>query len=137
MDNKRNFSAKREAIYRAISSADTHPSAEWIYEQLKQEIPDLSLGTVYRNLNIFKQNGKIKSLGVFNGHERFDFDTSPHSHFVCDCCFSIIDVPGGINLFDKNTCLYVEKECGVKVDSYSVVFYGICRKCRRKQSALR
>ena len=60
MDNKRNFSAKREAIYRAISSADTHPSAEWIYEQLKQEIPDLSLGTVYRNLNIFKQNGKIK-----------------------------------------------------------------------------
>lgn len=132
VEAKRNFSAKREAIYKAISSTDTHPSAEWIYEQLKPEIPDLSLGTVYRNLSVFKQNGKIRSLGVYNGQERFDYNMSPHSHFVCRSCFAIVDIPGEISFFEKNTYLYVEKECGVKVEGHSVVFYGKCKKCRRK-----
>lgn len=132
VEAKRNFSAKREAIYKAISSTNIHPSAEWIYEQLKPEIPDLSLGTVYRNISVFKQNGKIRSLGVFNGQERFDCDMSPHSHFVCETCFSIVDIPGGISFFDKNTYLYIEKECGVRVEGHSVIFRGKCRKCSRK-----
>ena len=129
METKRNFSAKREAIYKVISSTNTHPSAEWIYDQLRQEIPDLSLGTVYRNLTVFKQNGKIKSLGVFNGQERFDYDTSPHSHFVCECCYEIIDIPGGVSFFERNTYRYIERECGVHVEGHSIVFFGKCKKC--------
>ena len=54
-----------------------------IYTALKPENPDLSLATVYRNLRDFCADGMAVSLGVINGHERFDADTSPHSHFVC------------------------------------------------------
>lgn len=132
MQAKRNFSAKREAIYKAIASTKLHPSAEWIYEQLKPEIPDLSLGTVYRNLNVFKQNGKIKSLGVFNGQERFDYDTSEHAHFVCIKCFDIEDIPNSKNLFEKNTYEYVEKKCSAQVTSHSILFYGLCHHCRQQ-----
>ena len=64
MQNKLNFSAKREAIYKTIAESKEHPAAEWIYERLKHDIPDLSLGTVYRNIAVFKEMGIIKSVGV-------------------------------------------------------------------------
>ena len=87
---KRNFSAKREAIYKLLVSAKNHPTAEWVYESLKPEIPDLSLGTVYRNISVFREMGLIKSIGIFNGQERFDADMSQHSHFICTECFTLL-----------------------------------------------
>ena len=83
MERATRYSKKREAILTAIRSSDAHPSAEWIYHTLKSTHPDLSLGTVYRNLLFFQQNGTIQSVGVVNGQERFDAVTAPHSHFVC------------------------------------------------------
>lgn len=132
MQAKRNFSAKREAIYRTLSSTDIHPSAEWVYEQLKPGIPDLSLGTVYRNLSVFKETGLAKSLGVVNGQERFDWDTSQHSHFVCKRCFKIIDVPKNKGFVDRNVYGYVENECHVTIESHSITFYGLCGECSEK-----
>ena len=80
------YSKKREAILNAIRSTTCHPSAEWIYQTLKPTHPDLSLGTVYRNLVFFQQQGQVQSVGVVNGQERFDGNTAPHSHFVCTNC---------------------------------------------------
>ena len=77
------------------SSTDVHPSAEWVYEKLKNDIPGLSLGTVYRNIAVFKDTGIIRSVGVYNGQERFDAVLTPHSHFICTSCFKISDIPGG------------------------------------------
>lgn len=133
MQSKRNFSAKRDAIYRALLSTDKHPTAEWIYEHLKSEIPDLSLGTVYRNIAVFKEMGMVKSIGVVNGQERFDADMSQHSHFICKCCFKIIDIPNKRNFVDGNIYKFVEHECEVKVESHSVAFYGCCRDCQNQQ----
>ena len=65
-------SRKRDAILACVCSTDTHPTAEWVYTQLKPEIPDLSLGTVYRNLAMFRREGIIGSAGVVNGLERYD-----------------------------------------------------------------
>ena len=59
---KRNFSSKRNAIYNVLLNTDTHPSARWVYEQLKPDFPDLSLGTVYRNISLFKNEGTIISV---------------------------------------------------------------------------
>ena len=131
MQCKRNFSAKREAIYRTLSSTDSHPTAEWIYEKLKVQIPDLSLGTVYRNLSVFKEAGLIKSVGVINGHERFDWDTSQHSHFVCSCCFRIIDIPKSRMFIDQNTLSHLENECDVHIQGHSITFYGLCGDCSK------
>ena len=133
MQTKRNFSAKREAIYQAISSTREHPSAERVYEILKPDIPDLSLGTVYRNLSVFKEMGLIKSVGVFNGQERFDWDMSQHSHFVCSECNRIIDIPKGRNMIDESIYHYVAGECGGVVESHSVTFFGVCRECHQKR----
>lgn len=129
MHLKHNFSVKREAIYKTLASAKCHPTAEWVYQQLKPTIPDLSIGTVYRNLTVFKEQGIAKCVAVVNGHERFDADMSPHPHFICNKCFRVLDVPNGRNFADKSTYEYVEEECGVIVNTHNVTFYGICRTC--------
>lgn len=133
MQTKRNFSAKREAIYKKISSSQEHPAAEWVYEQLKPEIPDLSLGTVYRNIAVFKEMGIVKSIGVFNGQERFDWDMTPHSHFVCTGCFRIVDVPKGRSFVDKSMYEFVGSECNAVISGHSICFYGLCSECRSKE----
>ncbi len=132
MQTKRNFSAKREAIYEALSETKTHPTAEWVYNKLKPSIPDLSLGTVYRNLTVFKEIGLAKSVGVVNGQERFDADMSVHPHFVCNKCFKVIDVPKSTNFTDPALYDYIKKEYGAVVESHNVIFYGICRECSEK-----
>ena len=73
----RKHSRKRDAILECLRCTTSHPTAEWVYTQLKPTIPDLSLATVYRNLAMFKAEGTIDSVGVYNGLERFDFRTDP------------------------------------------------------------
>lgn len=70
MEKRQNYSRKREAILSAICSTDIHPTADWIYQKLKPIYPDLSLGTVYRNIARFKEDGLIISVGVVEGQER-------------------------------------------------------------------
>ena len=89
--SKKNF-RKRTAILSFLRQTKDHPSAEMVFNHLKQEIPDLSLGTVYRNLSMFKAQGEIISLGTVNGVERFDGNTAPHVHFVCTDCSAVIDL---------------------------------------------
>ena len=129
LTSKRNFSAKREAIYQTLASTQTHPTAEWVYEQLKPKIPDLSLGTVYRNITVLREMGIAKSVGVVNGQERFDADMSQHSHFVCNKCQKVIDVPQGRNFVDNNIYDYVERNCNVSIENHSVTFFGVCGDC--------
>ena len=93
MERTVRYSKKREAILTAIRGTDCHPSAEWVYQQLKPLHPDLSLGTVYRNLTFFQKSGQIQSVGVVQGQERFDGIVTPHSHFICNCCGTVMDLP--------------------------------------------
>ncbi len=132
MHSKRNFSAKREAIYEVLASTATHPTAEWVYEKLKPRIPDLSLGTVYRNLAVFKDMGIARSVGVVNGQERFDAVTEAHPHFICKNCFRITDIPVAKKVIDSNVYNYIEQECNVEIDTHSITFYGLCSSCREK-----
>ena len=83
---------KRDAILSHLKESHAHPSAETVYAELKQQIPDISLGTVYRNLALCKQQGLIQSLGSVQGVERFDGNVEPHVHFVCNSCGLIRDL---------------------------------------------
>lgn len=94
MEQTRKRSKKRDAILSCLCNTDTHPSAEWIYHQLKPQIPDLSLATVYRNLALFQREGRIISVGVVQNLERFDASVHPHAHFVCTKCGCVLDLPG-------------------------------------------
>jgi Fur family peroxide stress response transcriptional regulator len=131
MEKKQNYSKKREAILEAVRSTDTHPTAEWVYQKLKAGYPDLSLGTVYRNLSAFKEQGVIMSVGVVGGREHYDGNTSPHTHFICSRCGAVLDVPG--NFVSKTQVEKTASDCGFKVTSSEVMLRGICGECLKKE----
>ena len=121
----RKHSKKRDAILECLRSTDCHPSADWVYAKLKPVIPNLSLGTVYRNLALFRSEGTITSVGVVDGFERFDADTSPHMHFVCSKCGAVIDVGAG----DIPEPLLAGASLAGSVESCRITFSGVCHKC--------
>ena len=124
--SKRNFSSKRNAIYEAVCSTDTHPSAKWVYEKLKPDIPDLSLGTVYRNISLFKNEGKIAVICNVNGEERIDGNTRPHPHFVCNKCGNVYDVG---HLQSQVEHISELTNAGFLVESKYIIYYGKCPNC--------
>lgn len=128
MERVRKHSRKRDAILDCIRQTKCHPSAEWVYQQLKPEFPDLSLGTVYRNIAMFKEEGVIQSIGVVNGLERYDCHTAPHTHFVCTCCGSVQDLEAAI--LPPQAMEDAERVSGGTVAGYQLQFFGRCAKCR-------
>ncbi len=127
--SKRIFSKKREAVYQTIASTTTHPSAEWVYNQLKEEYPELSVGTVYRNISVFKDLGLVKTVGVVNGQERFDACVTPHPHLVCRLCGSVTDLNIKLPISSSRLYALLKAEYGIKVDDYALTLYGLCQKC--------
>ncbi|MDR1143567.1 MAG: transcriptional repressor [Spirochaetaceae bacterium] len=129
METPRKHSIKRDAILKLLRSTATHPGAQWVYSQLKPRIPDLSLATVYRNLNIFRQEGLALSLGAVNGEERFDGTVEPHPHFICGRCGVVLDLPPEeaetlLQGFEKNL-----EGLPFSIDFRRTVFYGLCDGC--------
>ena len=121
---------KRNAILSCVRCTDTHPSADWVYAQLKPEYPDISLGTVYRNLSLFKKQGLIASVGTVGGIERFDGNTCPHVHFICTACDAVIDLP---QMAVPNTLSSeAANQTGAKIDSCNLSFTGVCARCQSK-----
>lgn len=122
---------KRNAILSCLRSSRQHPSAETVFESLKQEYPDLSLGTVYRNLSLFKEQGAIISLGTVNGVERFDGNVSPHVHFICNGCHAVMDLPG----MEAPQALKqaAETEIGGRVNECRLIFSGLCKRCMNSE----
>jgi Fur family peroxide stress response transcriptional regulator len=122
---------KRQAILTCLRQSEAHPSAEWVYAQLKPEIPDLSLGTVYRNLALFKSQGLITSLGTVNGVERFDGNTQNHVHFVCTNCAGVTDVECVSILPSLQEA--AEQDLGGQINGCQITFTGLCRECRNQK----
>ena len=136
MERAIRYSKKRADILELIQSTDCHPSAEWVYQQLKPTHPDLSLGTVYRNLIFFQDHGLIQSVGVVRGQERFDGVTTPHSHFVCECCGLVMDLPKISLAMDLDKT--VSRQYGLAVSRHELTFHGLCPACAQsnQQEAL-
>lgn len=125
----RKHSKKRDEILALIRSTTSHPSARWVYERLKPAIPALSLGTVYRNINLFREEGGLVSLGVVRGEERFDGRVEPHPHFVCSRCGKVIDIQEISNETLENI-REMGEEKGLKIEAARTIFYGLCGDCR-------
>ncbi|MDR3130306.1 MAG: transcriptional repressor [Treponema sp.] len=126
---ERKHSNKRDAILAAIQSTQSHPGAQWIYDRLKPYIPSLSLGTVYRNINLFREEGSVVSVDIVNGEERFDGQVSPHPHLVCCRCGKIADIPC---MADDERLMGTKEEMeigGFIIDYRKTVYYGLCREC--------
>ena len=122
----RRHSKKRDAILNCIRQSRIHPSAEWIYAQLKPEHPDLSLGTVYRNLALFRESGEVVCVATVRGADRLDACTEPHAHFICEQCGAVLDVD--VPQDDLRSDL--ETRYGVRVRRSELLFRGVCSACR-------
>lgn len=123
------YSKQREALLTLLKSTRSHPSADWLYCELRKEFPNISLGTVYRNLALLADNGDILRITTDSGKEHFDGFTDKHYHFVCRHCDEIrdIDLPCAKMLDEQ-----VEKSLDVEVKEHSLVFYGICSSCKQR-----
>ncbi len=125
MECKR-YSRQREAILKNLQCRTDHPSADMVYESIRSEIPNISLGTVYRNLNTLSENGSILRFSV-EGKERFDGNVTPHIHFICNGCGAIHDA------FDScvdNFISQVSTLLNCTVDGANLVFQGKCSVCQ-------
>lgn len=121
----KNYSRQREAILSVLRSTDTHPTANWVYNKVKEQIPNISLGTVYRNLAELQKSGEIISLSVGDGHDHFDGDCSAHIHLHCKICGKIYDIA------EESDYLAARAEQNGFMPEASVcIVYGICKNCK-------
>ncbi len=124
-------SRQRDKVYQYLSSDDSHPTAQQIYNALKEEFPSLSIGTVYRNLNILEEQGKVRKLQYGSTFDRFDADTEEHYHFICRSCGRVYD----LELEPQDHLEQRAAEIGGhKVEEHAIDFYGICSKCLQKEA---
>lgn len=128
MEVKRKNSKKRTAILEALASFKEHPTAEMLYNALKPEIPELSLGTVYRNLAVLAQEGLVVSVAHVDGQERYDACTHTHAHFICRKCSRVLDIE--MPELIAPVCERVSAETGCETESYSLAFHGLCDRCK-------
>ncbi len=126
-------SKQREAILNFLKNTSSHPTACSIYEAVRKEIPNISLGTVYRNLRLLKQEGEILELDLAGSLSRFDSDTRCHYHFRCEKCGNIFDLDEPVDT-EKNE--RVARKTGFEVSHHILEFRGLCRDCQFKRGAL-
>lgn len=120
-------SKQRDAIKFYLMSTVTHPTAEVVYDNLKAEFPNISLGTVYRNLNFLVEHGEALRLDCGDGFDHFDGNTHPHNHFVCRSCKRIIDLEmDGIDHIN----IIANAGFGGIIEDHVIYFRGLCEACK-------
>lgn len=112
-------------ILRIIMTADTHPTAEQIYMQMKMDNSKISYATVYNNLHTLAENGKIIRISEPGSPDRYD-NTSRHDHLICTVCGKISDI------YSDDLTSEIEKNLGQRIDSYDLRVRGVCPDCRNK-----
>lgn len=134
--NKKGFlrrTRQREVILSVLRSTTSHPTADWVYQEVRKEMPNVSLGTIYRNLKILTEMGEALELSYGSTYSRFDGNTEEHYHFVCESCDNVfdIDMPLIEGIGDN-----VEEAMGAKVTSHRLEFYGKCKDCLAKRDSV-
>ena len=126
------YSRQRASIKEYLISTHGHPTADTIYLHVKKQFPNISLGTVYRNLNLLADMGEAIKISTPDGGDRFDGDTSPHYHVVCTACGRVIDLMVDEDYIDSIN-LNANKNFNGKIDSHKILFYGICEDCLKRK----
>jgi Fe2+ or Zn2+ uptake regulation protein len=118
---------QRRVIYDTVKNTYSHPTADWIFEQVRQKLPKVSLGTVYRNLNVLKEEGLVHEIYGNDRRAHYDADLSSHAHFICEVCDQIIDVRGA----EAVDWRPLKDLVGCEVRDQRIVFSGRCAGCRQ------
>ena len=123
------YSRQREAIIDFLQTRKDHPSADMVYMNVRKEFPNISLGTVYRNLTLLSDLGVILRLHLEDGVDHFDATTAPHFHFYCTRCKSVLD----LDLEDSPSLVTsAQEQFAGKIQGHATYFYGLCDQCIHK-----
>lgn len=126
------YSRQRESIKEFLTGRTDHPTADFVYENMKQIYPNISLGTVYRNLSLLADLGEIQKLSSFGGADRFDARTAPHCHFMCTRCGRVMDVFS--EHIDKSLESIAADFKDGQISDYKARFFGVCKECLKEES---
>lgn len=126
------YSRQRESIKNFLISRYDHPTAETVYLNIKESFPNISLGTVYRNLNLLAEIGEIQKLSTGIGPDRFDGNPCPHYHFICNQCGSVLDLD--VNGLEHINILAGQNFDG-EIEGHITYFYGKCPQCKSHESS--
>lgn len=128
------YSGQREAIKKFLISRSDHPTADIVYDNVRKEFPNISLGTVYRNLNLLVELNQANKITVHDGSDRFDAILSPHYHFICNNCGCVKD----INMPRIETVNELaSKNVEDFISDHEITFYGTCKKCLLKNKGIK
>jgi Fur family peroxide stress response transcriptional regulator len=120
---------QREAILKVLKGTKSHPTADWIYSEVRKEIPNISLGTVYRNLKLLSERGDIMEIGLSGKLNRYDAYTENHYHFRCDKCDRVFDLGETVN---REINEKVARDTGFWVTDHRLEFRGLCKDCQKR-----
>lgn len=122
------YSKQRETIYKALKENPVHPTADYIYGLLKGDNPSLSLGTVYRNLNLLAEVGRIKRIQGLDGCEHFDHTIYDHCHIICEKCSAVEDIliPQAL----EQDLKALKNKTDFKITCCDIVLRGLCKNCK-------
>ena len=123
-------SSQRDAILRVVKNTNSHPGADWIYEQVKKEIPNISMGTIYRNLRFLVDTGEVKEINIPSIPSRFDGSINDHHHLLCENCGRIFDLDESVD-FDMKARIF--EKTGFKTKVQHLKFIGLCADCQKEQ----
>lgn len=121
------YSRQRELIRNYLASTTSHPTADKVYDEIRKEIPNISLGTVYRNLNQLAEAGEILKVSCGDGCDHFDGNPNPHYHFICKSCHCVLDL--GMRPTTTLDALANEDFEGT-IEGSVTYFFGICPSCK-------
>ena len=122
------YSKQRELVMQTVQALCDHPTAEEIYDAAVKECPGLSLGTVYRNLNLLCENGQLLKVPIPGASDRFDHTLGDHAHAYCEVCGSVTDA----EVDEEQVMKLVRNQKGC-VQDCAVVLIGVCEACCEAQ----
>ena len=127
----RKYSRQRESIKQFLMTRTDHPTADTVFLNIRQAFPNISLGTVYRYLNLLSEMGEIMKITTDGGADRFDGNTMRHHHFICTCCHCVSDLNNMENI--DSIMDAAQKATSGQITGYTANFYGLCENCRNSQ----
>lgn len=120
------YSRQREVIKEYLAGTKEHPTADTVYLHVRKAFPRISLGTVYRNLNLLADMGEAIKITTPDGAVRFDATTTPHYHILCSRCGCVQD----LDMDPLDSLNQEAQKCyGGMIHSHTVLFYGLCEQC--------
>ncbi len=127
----RRLTKQRKIILETLRAVTSHPTADEMYDMVREQLPKISLGTVYRNLEVLRADGHIQIIRAPGGQKRFDGRTMPHHHVACVHCGAVGDVFNVTETPIDTTCM----DSPFTILDHTTFFYGICPACRCRQGA--